>query len=811
MSTRNGRAANETLAVARQLLAAGVSFLPVMLDGSKRPDWRLLPREKLNEDTGKFEPTWGPYQERLPTEAEAHRWFGGERPAALGSVGGRVSGNLEQLDFDAHADETFPAWCAMVEEERPGLAARLCVARTPREPAGYHVRYRCPDATIPGNTTLAAEEYADPETGKPKKRTLIETRGEGGYAVAPGSPAEVHETGRPYRHHGGPPLTDLPRLTAADREVLIRCARYFDRTPPAEEQAREAKGKGEGLRPGDDFDARGPDWKDILRPHGWSLACAKGRELRWKRPGKDAPGWSATTGHCTSKGADLLRVFSSSAQPFEDGKAYGKFRAYALLNHRGDFAAAARDLAGQGYGAQRGGGGGKAAASPGPKGPASSGGLMTTSLDTIRAEPITWLVPDYIPLGKLVLWAGDGGGGKSTLSLDLAANVTRGTPCFGLKYEAPGPAEVLLVSCEDDYADTVVPRLIVAGADLARVRRVDGVRGPDGKPQPFSLAHVEHIDAELSRRPGVRAIVIDPATSYVGRAGVDDHKDSQLRALLDPLAKLAAERRVLILLLAHFNKAMNAKAVYRVLAGVAYVNSVRASYAVVPDREDKGRRLFLPLKRNLGIDPPGLAYRMHPLTQEEQAAALSAAAFAHLSDQERVRMGKQLFRVEWEGEVDVDADEAMAALHRKDRDPNKVDRCVEWLRGFLKPFAYPSDEIVTAAEAKGFTFDNQKEAKVRLKAEGLRSIKKGFGAGAWWCGFGDPAGWTLRPAHSGEAPQPDAPHTHQNPQNPRNGDPSPIPGILGNVGSGEEGVEKDSPDWGDEGQGLDDRSREAFG
>jgi hypothetical protein len=46
----------------------------------------------------------------------------------------------------------------------------------------------------------------------------------------------------------------------------------------------------------------------------------------------------------------LLYIFSSSAAPFEPGKTYSKFEAFAVLNHGGDFASAARSLANDGYG-----------------------------------------------------------------------------------------------------------------------------------------------------------------------------------------------------------------------------------------------------------------------------------------------------------------------------------------------------------------------------------------------------------------------------------------------------------------------------
>jgi hypothetical protein len=102
--------------------------------------------------------------------------------------------------------------------------ARLSITRTPKP--GYHVRYRCHEIDVPGNTKLAI----DPGT----KVVLIETRGEGGYALAPGCPAKCHHTGRLYVHHSGPPLEKVQAIGTELREVLIRCAMSFDRVPPPE-------------------------------------------------------------------------------------------------------------------------------------------------------------------------------------------------------------------------------------------------------------------------------------------------------------------------------------------------------------------------------------------------------------------------------------------------------------------------------------------------------------------------------------------------------------------------------------------------
>jgi hypothetical protein len=333
--TANGK---PTLEHARECTRAGILVCAVRLDGSKRPaheGWQN--RALLSED-------------------ELQRLFGNAQ-YGIGTVGGKPSGNLEIIDFDINAHELFPQWRELVEAQQPGLVAKLNIVQTPREPPGFHVRYRCLELDIPGNTKLAMEPLVDEQgevvlddKGKPKFLTLIETRGTGGQAIAPGSPLAVHPSCRPYVHIDGPPLTALAKLTAAEREILIASARSFDLTP--QKTTRKTTSTNASHAVGDDFDRRGPDWAEILV--GWECVRKRADVRHWRRPDKDGLCWSATTGYCKGKkdGADLLHVFSSNAHPFEMGESYGKFRANVLLNHNGDFTVAARALRQLGYGSE---------------------------------------------------------------------------------------------------------------------------------------------------------------------------------------------------------------------------------------------------------------------------------------------------------------------------------------------------------------------------------------------------------------------------------------------------------------------------
>jgi hypothetical protein len=405
------RPKNPALTAACSYAHAGISVIPIRRDGSKAPDGI----------------SWKQYQKRRASEREIATWFDRPEPPGPAIVGGRVSGNLEQLDFDREAPAVFPAWCELVEAEAPGLVERLSVSTTPKP--GFHVRYRCPETVIPGNLKLATDPGAPPG-----EQVLIETRGEGGYALAPGCPPECHATGRTYEHYSGPKLSQVQEISATEREILIRCARSFDRPAPGDDGHTANCAGADGFSPGDDFCQRGPEWSELLS--GWTFVREADGKKFWRRPGKDGRGWSATTGCKSKAGRELLYVFSSEAAPFEAGKTYNKFAVYALLNHGGDFHAATRELAAKGYGVKVKGGHNKVAGAP----PDSS-----DSPD----EP--WEAP--VPLGGIpqaLEWSGD---------------------------VLPPPVEqyirdvALAKGCPPDYV--ALPVLVLAGAAIGTARALE--------------------------------------------------------------------------------------------------------------------------------------------------------------------------------------------------------------------------------------------------------------------------------------------------------------------------------------------------
>jgi len=329
----------------QRLLAAGLSMLPIAADSSKSPAKGVLPITPGADGTEKH--IWGVFQSRQPTVNELRSWFFCWPPCGVAIVCGAVSGGLEVIDID-NFDLADP-WMKLVSEQNPTILARLVMVRTPRP--GLHVYLRSPAC---GSSEALAKKYQPPDSGSeaPKLKTLIETKGEGGYVLAPGSPGYCHPTGRQYTYLlPDRDLTQIPTISVEERALLITAARTFNEVekPAASIQRPHHRVREPNLAlPADDFNARA-DWSDILTRNDWTLISvdADGKQ-NWCRPGKDW-GVSATVNYA---GNDLLHVFSSNAPHLEPGRSYNKFQFVTFVEYGGDSRTASWALRSAGYGQQ---------------------------------------------------------------------------------------------------------------------------------------------------------------------------------------------------------------------------------------------------------------------------------------------------------------------------------------------------------------------------------------------------------------------------------------------------------------------------
>jgi hypothetical protein len=497
--------------------AAGLCVLPPREDGTKAPDVE----------------SWTRYQTTAASRAEIEAWYGDGRRSGIGCVTGAVSGNLEVLDFDCLA--TYHAFVELAIAAGLGeLIERIEAGWLEETPGGgRHWSYRCDE--IAGNTKLARRLKRPKEMRNEHDTTtpLIETRGQGGYIVVAPSNGRVHPSGRPYRTLRGSVQT-IASITPEERAELHMLARSLDAMPKQPPREPSTASSGEG-KPGEDYNACG-DVLALLEEHGWNVVyTSRDGVVCLRRPGKDR-GTSATFG---IGGTRYLYVFSTSTV-FEAERAYSPFAVYAILEHGGDFTAAAQALASQGYGepaaqiatpardrararAQDASAAILAPAFPLDTLPPKVRAYVEAAADSLRVPPDMVAVPLLGLAGALIgnrLHLVLKNSWREYLTLYLAIVARPGaakTPALGL---AQWPLDALQKAAYERYTE----RMAVYDDELEAWRQSKNLEKPE-KPQ---LRHyfstdltVEALAGMLAGAPGV-AIIRDEISGWV--AAMDQYK-----------------------------------------------------------------------------------------------------------------------------------------------------------------------------------------------------------------------------------------------------------------------------------------------
>jgi hypothetical protein len=272
-------------------------------------------------------------------------------------------------------------------------------------------------------------------------------------------------------------------------------------------------------------------------------------------------------------------------------------------------------------------------------------------MSDIPAKKIIWLWQWRIAIGKLTTFAGLPDTNKSTTALDLAARVSRGDVLPAGEGQAP-LGNVIILSSEDDPADTIRPRLEVMGADLERIHFISMVKEKSGKgKRGFDLTQdIERLERLIQEIGNVALIIIDPMSAYMGKPGkLDSYRTSDVRAVLSPLGEMAARCGVAIVGVDHLNKTAGLKALLRIAGSIAFAAAPRSLIIFVRDEEEADRRLFLPAKNNNAPEEfkKGLAFRIIKRRAPEPVSEVMPA-------------------IQWENEpIHITADEALAAASMK--------------------------------------------------------------------------------------------------------------------------------------------------
>jgi hypothetical protein len=201
---------------------------------------------------------------------------------------------------------------------------------------------------------------------------------------------------------------------------------------------------------------------------------------------------------------------------------------------------------------------------PAPR-PVMTPSVLLVATSEIKPEKVSWIWPGMIASGRVTGLVGYPGVGKSQVSIDVAATISTGRPWP--RGAANGKAgTVIILSAEDDAADTLVPRLMAAGANRAAVHRVKSVKD-NGVERAFSLAaDLERLEREYDLSQ-VRLLIVDPISAYLvaNNGGVNRNRGADVRGLLDRLTAFAGRHDLGVLGISHLNKASGTRAITRVM------------------------------------------------------------------------------------------------------------------------------------------------------------------------------------------------------------------------------------------------------
>jgi hypothetical protein len=340
--------------------------------------------------------------------------------------------------------------------------------------------------------------------------------------------------------------------------------------------------------------------------------------------------------------------------------------------------------------------------------------LISRCAADIVPKKIDWLWPSRIARGKHTAIAGEPGDGKSQLSVYVAATISRGGewPCG----EGRAPfGNVIILNAEDGADDTVVPRLIAAGADLDRVHIVSAVLEQGGRGRrSFNLqADLALLEQKIAEIGGVALVIIDPISSYMGKA--DSHKNTDVRGALEPASEMADRLKVAILSITHFSKSgsgNSSKALHRFIGSIAFVGAPRAAFAVIEDADNNGRMLFLHAKNNMAAKPQGLAYRLVQTLVDGEAGQSIIASY-----------------IAWDSApVVMSADEALRATENGG-DRTAANEAEEFLLDKLSQGAVSAKEGEEHARALDIAPRTLKRARKKL---GVIAEKVGLKDGWTW-------------------------------------------------------------------------------
>lgn len=236
----------------------------------------------------------------------------------------------------------------------------------------------------------------------------------------------------------------------------------------------------------------------------------------------------------------------------------------------------------------------------------------------VQPEPVDWHWKKRLARGMLTLLVGDPGLGKGLLCATIAAETTNGSRLPDGKVGEPGG--VIIMSPEDSYQHTIVPRLIAAGADLSKIILLSEVPDFDENEnqynRPVSFPEDASILEEAIIECKASLAIIDPVLAMVN-GKYDTHKDQEARIALGRVLSVAERQQCAVLGIFHLNKSQSGNVLYRSAASIAFIAMARVGLFLVPDPDNpENGRVLVNHKNNLAAKAVSLRFTIEQTSDE---------------------------------------------------------------------------------------------------------------------------------------------------------------------------------------------------
>ncbi|MBT3765924.1 MAG: AAA family ATPase [Rhodospirillaceae bacterium] len=322
----------------------------------------------------------------------------------------------------------------------------------------------------------------------------------------------------------------------------------------------------------------------------------------------------------------------------------------------------------------------------------AAGSLDVVLASQVSVKEVEWFWQDRVAYGAITILDGDPSMGKSTICLDLAARQSAGLGLpGGMKCD---PAGVLILSCEDNYDTTVVPRLIAANADIDKIALVGNVTFQDGSTELISIPEGLGLIRDTILNIGARLLIIEPLVAFFG-ASTHTHNDQQIRRALGPLKSLAEETGVAVIAVRHLTKKTGSSAMYRGGGSIGMIGAARTALLVGHDPYEPDSRVLAVTKNNLGKYPKSWQYQL-----ESQTGSMD-------DDQHW-----EAPAVNWIGLTDVTANELVS--EPKPEKTGALKDARDFLVQLLEDGPKAVSDIETLAVAEGHSKSTIKKARKEL-------------------------------------------------------------------------------------------------